>query len=131
MIKKATFSDIDAVFHLIQLGAKEGGLLSRSKEEIRRYIDNFFVYKIKGKIVGCAGIDIYTRKIAELRSLYVVHDNRRKGIASKLIKRCLTEAKQKGIQEVITISDKEEVFRNCGFADQIGKQKALFVRMKD
>ena len=131
MITKASFRDVDALFNLIQHGVEEGGLLPRSRDEIKRFIDNFFVCKITGKIVGCAGIDIYTPKIAELRSLYVLHENRRKGIASKLIKRCLEEAKQKGIREVITISDKEEVFRSCGFSDQIGKQKALFVRMRD
>lgn len=129
MIKKATFDEVDILFTLIQQGVEEGSLLTRSKEEIRRYIDNFFVFTIGGKIVGCAGLDIYTTKIAELRSLYVAQENRRKGIASKLIKKCLQVAKQKGIREVITISDKEEVFRKCGFFDQIGKQKALFVRI--
>lgn len=131
MIKKATFKDVDPLYDLIQMGVKEGNLLSRSKDEINRLIDNFFVYKIADKIVGCAGIDVYTSKIAELRSLYVAKENRRKGIASKLIKRCLKEAKLKGIREVITLSDKEEVFRGCGFSDQIGKQKALFLRMKN
>ena len=131
MIKKASFKDVDQLYDLIQMGVKEGGLLSRSKDEIKRLIDNFFVYKINGRIVGCAGIDTYTLKIAELRSLYVAKESRRKGIASKLIKRCLQEAKLKGIREVITLSDKEEVFRSCGFSDQIGKQKALFLRMKN
>src|SRR6185312_5303931 len=104
MIKKATFDEVDILFTLIQQGVEEGSLLTRSKEEIRRYIDNFFVFTIGGKIVGCAGLDIYTTKIAELRSLYVAQENRRKGIASKLIKKCLQVAKQKGIREVITIS---------------------------
>ena len=131
MIKKASFNDVDQLYDLIQMGVKEGSLLSRSKDEIKKLIDNFFICKVGNKIVGCAGIDAYTSKIAELRSLYVAKENRRKGIASKLIKRCLKEAKLKGIREVITLSDKEEVFRSCGFSDQIGQQKALFLRMKD
>jgi N-acetylglutamate synthase-like GNAT family acetyltransferase len=131
MITKATTQDVDQLFDLIQMGVAEGGLLSRSKQEIKRLIDNFFVYKIKNRIIGCAGIDIYTQKIAELRSLYVIKENRRKKIASKLIKHCLKVAKSKGIREVITLSDKEDVFRKCGFSDQIGKQKALFLRIGD
>ena len=95
MIRKATFTDVDQLFDLIQKGVKEGFLLSRSKPEIKRLIDNFFIYKIDGRIVGCAGIDAYTSKIAELRSLYVTRENRKQGIASKLIKRCLKEAQQK------------------------------------
>src|SRR5438093_1613580 len=110
MIKKAGFKDIDYIFDLITKGVKEGGLLSRSKDEIKRLIDNFFVCKVNGKVLGCIGLDIYTPKIAELRSLFVLKENRREGIASKLIKKCLKEAKLKGIREVITISDKEEVF---------------------
>ena len=128
MIRKATLKDALSIQLLISTGEYEGVLLYRSLSEIKKLISNFIICEEKGQIVGCIGLDQYTKRIGELRSLYVIPEYRRKGIASLLIESALKRAKELGIYEIITISDKEEIFKKCGFKEKIGKQKALFLR---
>src|SRR3989344_9183678 len=66
--------------------------------------NTFFVAENDGKVVGCCALDIYSKRIAEMRSLVVLPDYQGMGIASKLIELCLNQAKKKRILEVITIT---------------------------
>lgn len=128
IIRKAVFADLESIERLVQKGVEEGVLLGRSKAELEQVLSNFFVATIQNRIIGCVSLEQYTKRIAELRSIYVEKKYRNRGVAKTLIQKALDRAKTLGIREVITISDKEWVFRSCGFKDKIGKQKALLIR---
>lgn len=86
----------------------------------------FFVAFDEEKMIGCCALDVYSKRIAEIRSLAVLPDYRGKGVGTKLVSLCLKRAKKKKILEIITITGKEKLFRKLGF-DTFNKEKiALF-----
>ncbi len=82
----------------------------------------------EGVPVACAALEIYNKKLAEIRSLVVAPTHQRKGIARMLIKRMVQLAKKKAIYEVLAITDRDDVFDSHGFSQQLQGQKALFLR---
>lgn len=78
--------------------------------------------------MGCVSLDIYNKKLAEVRSLVVRPPWERREIASALIERCLREGKTKKIYELLAITDKEQLFKRFHFNEELQGQKALFRR---
>lgn len=82
----------------------------------------------KSRIVGCCALEVYSKKLAEIRSLTVEPAASGKGIASALLDICLKEARCKRVYEVLVITNKDRLFRRRGFSQQLHDQKALFLR---
>ncbi|MCS7185268.1 MAG: GNAT family N-acetyltransferase, partial [bacterium] len=93
-------------------------------------IDNFFVAIIDNKIIGCVALDIYSKKLAEIRSLAVLEEYENMGVASKLICKCIDVAKKNGVYEVLVITDELNLFKRLGFKEELENQKALFLRLR-
>lgn len=129
MIRKATDNDIKAVHSLLLEGARRGQVLIRSIEELYGVIDSFFVYERGDKVMGCCSLEIYSQKIAEIRSLVVSSKWNNKGIGSLLIETCLQEAKEKGIRQVLSVTDKVGLFQRMGFNTQIQEKQAMFLQI--
>ena len=81
-----------------------------------------------GKVVGCVSLDIYSKKLSEIRSLVVASPWENREIASQLVKRCLREARKHGVYEVLAITGREQLFRRHGFCEELHGQKSLFLR---
>lgn len=128
-LRKAQLKDINAIFLLIKPAAKERQLLHRNEEDVRKNIDTFFVWDDQEKgIVACCGLDIYGKKLAEIRSLVVKKDFQKHGIGSMLVKECLKLAKENDIYEVLAITDKVTFFNNLGFSKWLGNQYPMIIR---
>ena len=131
MIRKAKFNDIFEIEKLINIGARDGKVLKRQAEEIAEVINSFFVYTFNDLVVGCISLEVYSPKLAEIRSLVVLPEFQGKGIATKLIKKCLNEAKIKDVYELLTITDKLKLFESLDFKKQLDDQWPLFIRLKE
>ncbi|MBI2028925.1 GNAT family N-acetyltransferase [Candidatus Gottesmanbacteria bacterium] len=129
MIRKANINDLKAVYNLLQEGVKSGKVLNRSLKELSTVIKSFYVFEENRKIVGCCSLEVYSKKIAEVRSLVVYSKYRNKGIGSLLIKKCLDEAKSKGIYQVLSVTDKSDLFKRFGFKTEINKKQAMFLNL--
>ncbi|MDD5681430.1 MAG: GNAT family N-acetyltransferase, partial [Candidatus Omnitrophica bacterium] len=70
-----------------------------------------------GKIVGCGALHISWERLGEIRSLAVRKGVQKKGIGEKLVKTCLAEAKEVGLEKVFVLTYKPEYFRQFGFKD--------------
>ena len=81
-------------------------------------------------LVGCVSLDIYNKKLAEVRSLVVKPPWEKRMIASSLVRQCLKTARRYGVYEVLVITDRERLFRRFGFREELHGQKALFYRLK-
>jgi len=127
-IREASGEDLSSIFSLINKQAHNGKILKRSRKEIKKVLRSFFVAEQDGVIVACGAIEIYNKKLAEIRSLVVTSTHQRKGIARALIKRFIQVAKKKRVYEVLTITDRDDVFVSHGFSQQLQGQKALFLR---
>ncbi len=127
-IRPAKVSDIPAIYKLVTDATKRGKILKRSHRDIEKAIHHFWVAEGSEGVVGCCSLEIYNKKLAEVRSLAVALGSQKKGIASGLIEHCLKLAKKKKVYEVLAITDRENLFKRFGFSEQLHGQKSLFVR---
>lgn len=127
-IRRARLGDVETIYRLILSAMSQGKILKRSRPEIRRVIHHFWVAEKEDCVVACCALEVYNKKLAEIRSLAVDPGYQGKGIAGGLLNKCLQEAKKRRIYEVLAITDRENMFRRWGFSEQFHGQKALFLR---
>ncbi len=128
LIRKARKADLSKIALLIVSYSRQGKLLPRRKKDLAKQLKNFFVAEISDEVVGCACLEIYGKKMAEIRSLAVDSKHFGKGIGTALVASCIAKAKKKKILEVMAITSQEKFFQNLGFNYTLpGERKALFV----
>lgn len=124
IIKKARKSDWDSIQKLV---------LPYLHKEIELPLPSWKSYAValvNGKIVGCCALQVYSKKIAEVRSLIITRHMRKKGIGTKLVQFCVLKAERRGIREVMVVTSIPELFKKNGF-DYFSSQKhILFKRYK-
>lgn len=128
IVRPAKLSDVDSVFALVNFYAKAGKLLKRPKRDVKKNIRSFFVAVINNAVVGCVSLEVYSRKMAEMRSLAVKQGATRSGVGKALVAACIARARKRKILEVMVISSEEHFFRKLGFNYTLpGERKALFL----
>ncbi len=131
MIRQAELSDAYEIEALIKLGSEVGQVLLRSKIENKNTIKSFLLYTENNKIVGCGSLEVYSQKLAEIRSLVVLPKYQKKGIGSKLIEACILRAKGLGTYQVLAVTDKQKLFETAGFCLKINDKQPLFINLKN
>ncbi|MBI2118511.1 MAG: GNAT family N-acetyltransferase [Elusimicrobia bacterium] len=129
-IRLARLPDVPAIYHLITQATQRGKILKRSLKEIEKAAHHFWVVEDQNKIIACCALEIYNKKLAEIRSLVVEVKEQKKGLATHLLNHCLKEAKKKKILEILAITDRINLFKRLGFAEQLHGQKPLFIRTR-
>jgi amino-acid N-acetyltransferase len=128
-IRPATTDDISKILSLIEPFVESGKLLPRTLEEVRDLMGTGFVAVRGESIVGFAALEIYSKKLAEIRSLAVSEDEQRHGLGSRLVQACVELAGRRNILEVMVVTSSETFFRDCGFDFTLpGEKKALFIQ---
>ena len=128
VLRRATHDDVDAILDVIAPYVADGKILPRTVAEMGDLIDTYFVAEVDGKILGCTVLEIYSKKLCEIRSLAVSAEAQGLGIGKKLVAACVELAKSEKIMEVMAISSNEEFFQSCGFDFTLpGEKKALFL----
>ncbi len=88
---------------------------------------SFFVAETGGKIIGCCALQIYSKRMAEVRSLAVHPDYQSGGVASKLVRRCTERARERGIREVFAVTSATKFFERLGFSTFRRERTAMFL----
>ena len=128
-IRPARPADANAITELIAPFAASGKILPSTPRELRHLMATGFVAEQAGRIVGFAALEIYSAKLAEIRSLAVTGEQQRQGVGSQLVAACVDLARQRGVLEVMAITSSEEFFQGCGFDFTLtGEKKALFIQ---
>lgn len=132
VVRPARGADIRPLAELIAPFVEQRKLLPRTIDELALLLPNYFVAEFEGRIVGCAALEIYSSKLAELRSLVVSPEFQGLGVGRQLVKACVNRAREERILEVMAITSSEEFFRSCGFDFTLpGEKKALFLQTRD
>jgi N-acetylglutamate synthase-like GNAT family acetyltransferase len=124
MIRKATRNDIPGILELVN--ANLGTLLPRTKEDYEELIDTTYVYEKDNRIVGSCVLEIYSPKIAEIRSFVVHNDYRSQGVGKALIGEAVTEARERNIREIMVVTSAREYFEKHNFGACLNEKFALF-----
>ena len=134
-VRRATQKDMSGIMGLMAKGVREGLLVRRTKADILDDIrdGDCFVFGDR-RIRGMVFLAVYSRKIAELRSLYVEEPLRSRGVGGMLVNAALERARQKKTMEVMTITNKakERWFGKFGFRQELNDFRvAMFLRPSD
>jgi amino-acid N-acetyltransferase len=131
IVRPARGADVPKIAALIEPLIEQHVLLRRTIGELALLLPNFFVAMIGDELAGCAALEIYSSKLAELRSLVVGPVHRGRGIGKLLVAACVERAREEGILEVMAVTASEEFFRSCGFDFTLpGQKKALFLKTR-
>ena len=126
MIRKAVLEDIPAVLQLI--GDNSEHLEPRTTAQLTNALACLWVAEVESQIVGCALLDVYSERIAEIRSVAVKKGFREQGIARELIKAAATEAQNRNIKEVFALTSSTAIFEKLGFANSTRSKYAMFLK---
>jgi amino-acid N-acetyltransferase len=128
-VRPAQPEDVPKILALITPFVSGGKLLARTVEELRDLVPTGFVAQRGEVIVGFSALEIYSAKLAEIRSLAVSADQQKQGLGSQLVKACVDLAASRNILEVMVVTSSEAFFRDCGFDFTLpGEKKALFIQ---
>jgi amino-acid N-acetyltransferase len=124
MIRRATLDDVDAILAVVNTNTDR--LLSRDRDEIAPLLDAFWVAEVDGRVVGCCCLEVYSPKIAELRSLAVLPQFRGQGLGAALTDVAVAEARERGIPQVLVVTSNREFFERRSFGPCLNEKYALF-----
>jgi amino-acid N-acetyltransferase len=109
LIRKATAADFPAIETIIRKFPETLMQVHLPRPE------EFFVAEEDGAIIGCCALEVYSQRLAEVRSLAVLKEHQGQGIARQLVEICLDEAKAQSVYEVLAISSANSLFGKYGF----------------
>jgi amino-acid N-acetyltransferase len=132
IVRPALPADIPALKTFIEPFVDEGKLLPRTYDELEHLLDDFFIAELRGELVGCAALEIYSPKLAEIRSLAVSRTVQGMGVGRLLVNACVERAREQNILEVMAITSSDAFFMACGFNYTLpGEKRALFIQTRD
>lgn len=121
-IRKAKIADVKTIQELININAKREQMLPRALNDIYENLRDFYVCEDKGDVIGVCALRILWEDLAEIRSLAVKEEWKKKGIGKRLVSTCLDEAKMLGIKKVFALTYQTEFFKRLNFRE-IPKKK--------
>lgn len=119
-IRPAGKADMPSVRELVRCFPKQ--LVQRDLPRV----SSFFVAQSGERIVGCAALQIYSKRIAEVRTLAVHPDYQSRRIATRLVAACCARAADRGIKEVFAVTSQTAFFETLGFSTFRRERTAMF-----
>jgi N-acetylglutamate synthase-like GNAT family acetyltransferase len=119
-IRPAGKGDMAGIRNLIRLFPQQLG-----QQNLPR-VTSFFVALSGDRPMGCCALQIYSKRLAEVRSLAVHPDFQDRGVASRLVQCCIQRAKERGIRELFAVTSQTSFFRRQGFATFRREKTAMF-----
>jgi amino-acid N-acetyltransferase len=103
-IRRAHRKDARIIFGLIQGSVANDELVRRSRSEIERQIDDFFVFEVDRNPVACAALHLYPPDKAELACVCVDQRYENQGIGAKLMQYAEVQARTRGVTDLFCLS---------------------------
>jgi amino-acid N-acetyltransferase len=104
-IRRAQKRDVRAIYALIQEGMENDELMRRTRAEIERQIDDFFVFEVDRNPVACAAVHFYPDEgKAELACVCVNAKYENQGIGGKLMQYAEAQARTGGARTLFCLS---------------------------
>lgn len=115
-VRYARLADAAAIAAITAVYAREGLMLERSTDNVIENIRNFFVVELGSAIIGCCAVAFYTAALAEIRSIAVLDEYRRRGIGRILVERAEAVLREEGVREVFVLTLSSGFFSTLGYS---------------
>ncbi len=104
-IRTAMKKDVRAIHALIQAGIESDELLRRTRTEIEKQIDDFYLFEVDRTPVACCALHRYPEtQTGEVACVYVDGRYENQGIGLKLIRFAEEQARTAGLQKMFCLS---------------------------
>jgi len=115
-IRRAHIADVPGICDLVNDYAERGLMLHRSHESIYDALREFQVaVNEESAIVGCVAVDVFWSDLAEVKSLAVSPQIRRRGLGRKLVAAAVADARSLGVRKLFALTYEREFFQRMGF----------------
>jgi amino-acid N-acetyltransferase len=121
-IRRATAKDMPAITNLI------GEYPDKLMQDHLPRASAFFVALVDKETVGCCALEVYSKRLAEIRSLAITYNFRHRGIAKQLIRACVSYARKRGVYELLCITGARDFFEKYGFG-VFNKEKYALIKI--
>jgi amino-acid N-acetyltransferase len=101
---QATPNDISAIIDLITPYEDQGILVKRSRTSLEDSIESFTVIECDEHIIGCAALNPFGQKYAEISCIVTQDSHQKKGLATKLLESIENTARQKGFEILFALT---------------------------
>lgn len=92
-------------------------------------VSSFFVACAGDKIIGCCALQVYSKRLSEVRSLAVHPDYQDRRVAAKLVECCTERARELGIRELFAVTSRTSFFGRLGFHTFRREKTAMFLEL--
>jgi amino-acid N-acetyltransferase len=104
-IRPAQKKDLRAIHELVQAGAQTEELVSRSRADLERLIQDFYVFEVDRTPVACMALHLYPEtKQVELASVFVAERYANQGIGAKMMQYAEGVARARGATMLFCLS---------------------------
>jgi amino-acid N-acetyltransferase len=104
-VRRAQKKDTRAIFALIQNGVANDELVRRTRAEIERQVDDYFIFEVDRNPAACAALHLYPEdRKAELACVCVDAKYENQGIGAKLMQYAEVQARARGATELFCLS---------------------------
>jgi len=115
-IREAHVADVPAICELVNHYAERGLMLHRSHESVYDALREFQVAMDgEGNLVGCVAVDVFWSDLAEVKSLAVSPQIRRRGAGRRLVQAAIEDARRLGVRKLFALTYEREFFQRMGF----------------
>ncbi len=116
LVRRARVDDVEAMAALINGYARQGQMLPKTPTQLYNNLRDFLVVTAEGRVIGCAGLKITWRDLAEIVSLAVAPDYQGQGLGRRLVEPLLADAQTLHIPTVFALTYQVPFFGKLGFA---------------
>ena len=119
MIRKAKVTDIRAIHRMLDFYSRRNEMLGRSLSELYDNLRDFYVYTDgePEQVVGACAMHICWEDLAEVRSLCVLEEHQGRGIGTKLVDACISEAITLSLFKIFVLTYRPGFFQKLGFRE--------------
>jgi amino-acid N-acetyltransferase len=119
LIRKARIADISDIRQTLRQFAEKGQLLERTLAELYSQVRDYYVFQENdhSPIVGISALHVCWESLGELRSVAVREEFQGRGVGTRLVETCLSEALTLGLEQVFVLTYRPEFFARFGFEE--------------
>ena len=123
-IRLAQLADIPRIQELIKANPKT--IVPRKAEEFEELLETFWIAEKDAQLIGCVCLEVYSRKICEIRTLIVDSNFRHLGIGRSLMEVAIAEAKRRKVPQIMVVTSDPAYFEKINFKSDLNEKFALF-----